>query len=572
MDKERKIISLLVIDTEKSTLVKSPKIIKFPFPICKECGENMKFELEGYKIRCAECPNFHACDMLLKEYENYQKIDISKILCDICSTSKYKTYNNQMYLCNTCKIQLCPLCKNKHDKNHKTINYDLKNYICPRHNESYISFCKTCNINICFNCQIDHNMHDIILFGDILPNKDELCIKLIEFKDTIDEFNESINKIIDKFLNVQDNLKILYNIYNDMLNKFSNDFRNYEIFMSLNNINNNKVMNDLYTINKMDSIKNKVEGILNIYDKMNYHVITMIYNTKNNEEQIRLFGQNFYENNKNLCSLIYENKEYKLNSHLNKKNINSDKLIIKLKGINKINSMKAMFYECNSLESLPDISNFDTKNIKDMSYLFFKCSSLKSLPDISKWNTSKVTNMSNMFGGCNLLKSLPDISKWDTSNVTLMSSLFASCKSLIILPDISKWNTSKVINIRFMFHYCTSLISLPDISKWNTANIIDMNFLFFKCKSLSSLPDISKWNISNVINMSDTFYGCSSLSSFPDISKWNTKKVNDIFAMFSHCNSLSSLPNLYKLISQFQDSQNIFFECFNSLYNYSNNA
>ena len=72
--------------------------------------------------------------------------------------------------------------------------------------------------------------------------------------------------------------------------------------------------------------------------------------------------------------------------------------------------------------------------------------------------------------------------------------------------------------------------------------------------------------------MSDTFYGCSSLSSFPDISKWNTKKVNDIFAMFSRCNSLSSLPNLYKLISQFKDSKNIFFECFNSLYNYSNNA
>ena len=200
MDKERKIISLLVIDTEKSTLVKSPKIIKFPFPICKECGENMKFELEGYKIRCAECPNFHTCDMLLKEYENYQKIDISKILCDICSTSKYKTYNNQMYICNTCKIKLCPLCKNKHDKNHKTTNYDLKNYICPRHNESYISFCKTCNINICFNCQIDHNMHDIILFGDILPIKDELCIKLIEFKDTIDEFNEGINKIIDIYI------------------------------------------------------------------------------------------------------------------------------------------------------------------------------------------------------------------------------------------------------------------------------------------------------------------------------------------------------------------------------------
>ena len=341
IDKERKIISLLVIDTENSTLVKSPKIIKFPFPICKECGENMKFELEGYKIRCAECPNFHTCDMLLKEYENYQKIDISKILCDICSTSKYKTYNNQMYICNTCKKKLCPLCKNKHDNNHKIINYDLKNYICSRHNESYISFCKTCNINICFNCQIDHNMHDIILFGDILPNKDELCIKLIEFKDIIDEFNENINKIIDQFLNVEDNLKILYNIYNDMLNQYSNNFRSYEIFMSLNNINTNNIMKELKDINEMNSIKNKVDSILNIYDKMNYHIITMIYNNNNKEDKIKLLDQDFIESNKDICSLIYENMEYKLKSYFNTKNINSDQLMIKLKGINKIKTMRA---------------------------------------------------------------------------------------------------------------------------------------------------------------------------------------------------------------------------------------
>ena len=44
--------------------------------------------------------------------------------------------------------------------------------------------------------------------------------------------------------------------------------------------------------------------------------------------------------------------------------------------------------------------------------LLYKCESLISLPDISEWDTSNVNYMSFMFEGCNSLKSLPDISKW----------------------------------------------------------------------------------------------------------------------------------------------------------------
>ena len=35
-----------------------------------------------------------------------------------------------------------------------------------------------------------------------------------------------------------------------------------------------------------------------------------------------------------------------------------------------------------------------------MDNIFNKCSKLESLPDISKWNTNNATNMSNMFYGC----------------------------------------------------------------------------------------------------------------------------------------------------------------------------
>ena len=51
-----------------------------------------------------------------------------------------------------------------------------------------------------------------------------------------------------------------------------------------------------------------------------------------------------------------------------------------------------------------------------MNFLFFGCQSLISLPDISKWNLPNIHNMMDIFGDCNVLLSLPDISKYNTSN------------------------------------------------------------------------------------------------------------------------------------------------------------
>ena len=73
--------------------------------------------------------------------------------------------------------------------------------------------------------------------------------------------------------------------------------------------------------------------------------------------------------------------------------------------------LKEMFFNCESLLSLHDISNINTKEARDMSYMFYNCESLKSLPDISKWNTSKVIYLNHIFDNCKSLKSLPDISK-----------------------------------------------------------------------------------------------------------------------------------------------------------------
>ena len=43
-----------------------------------------------------------------------------------------------------------------------------------------------------------------------------------------------------------------------------------------------------------------------------------------------------------------------------------------------------------------------------MNHMFSYCKSLKSLPDISNWDTKNVNNMSYMFDGCNSLKKIPN--------------------------------------------------------------------------------------------------------------------------------------------------------------------
>ena len=54
--------------------------------------------------------------------------------------------------------------------------------------------------------------------------------------------------------------------------------------------------------------------------------------------------------------------------------------------------MYGIFNLCNSLETLPDLSKWDTRNVTDIS-LIFSYLTVKEIPDISKWNTSNVKKM-----------------------------------------------------------------------------------------------------------------------------------------------------------------------------------
>ena len=240
--------------------------------------------------------------------------------------------------------------------------------------------------------------------------------------------------------------------------------------------------------------------------------ITINYKINKEDKKLKLFGRIFIENNKNNCYIIIENKKMEICEYLNIDENLKNKEILKIKLI-------------------------ETKKITNMKYLFGRyyqeekwTSSLISVPDISEWDTKNVIDISGIFAFCSSITKLPDISKWNTDNVSDMSYLFNFCKSLIILPDISKWNTSRIVKMHNMFNHCSSLSYLPDISKWDITKVIDMSFMFSCCYSLSVIPNISNWNMENKI-INHLFFKCYSLSFIPN----NIVKIKNKKFAFQDC-------------------------------------
>ena len=518
--------------------------------ICPKCGKCAKIDITEYKIllKCIEGHN--RGNIFLDEYENTQKLDLTKIICDVCKTNnKADSYNNIFYRCNQCKKILCIQCQNKHNTDHNFTNYDDKNYICDIHNEKYYSYCKECDKNICLFCKGEHKGHELINYENILPNINELKSNINKLRKDINQFKGIIDNLKNRLNKVKDTIEFFYEINKNIFDLIINKYINYELIYSYNKLNTSEIINDINDIinNKNN---NKIFKKLNdIYDKMTNKFceeITINYQIINNDNQVKIFGKEFLENNKQNCKMIINGKEMEIEDKIELKNIpiKNNILEIKIKGIQNITNMNCMFSGCSLLQSIPDISNWNTINVNNMSAIFFDCSSLETLPDISVLDTSNVKEMNSMFSGCSSLDLLPDISQWNTSNVHNMSFIFSGCSSLQFIPEISKWDTSNVKDMNNMFSGCSSLLFLSDISNWNISNVENMNNMFSGCSLLQSLPDISKWNTINVKNMSAMFYFCSSLQTLPDISNWNTLNVNNMDGMFSGCSSLKSLPNI----------------------------
>ena len=521
--------NILVLESEDSYKEDNSKFLtKSNEVICPKCKEICRMDIKNYKITLFNCKNGHRINNIsLDKYYNTQIIDESNIKCgNNCEITKAETFKGIFHRCLTCKINLCPLCLSKHDKEHNVINYDKKNYVCENHGEILISYCDYCKMNLCMQCEMEHIHKQIVSYKTIIPNKDEVENNLEKFKIKIDKLNENMEEIIKMINKIRNNMNLLYNIYHDIIINYKIKNRNYEKLTNISLINNINY-NYIDEIINNDDIFIKLKNIINIHNIMTtkrnlLNEMKIIYKT-GNSDRIKIVSQDFVKNNKDNCKIIINGHEQELSEFLDISNMkNCEQIEVKLKETKTITNMSHMFLDCYNLISLPDFSEWDTSNVTSMQSLFNGCNSLSNLPDISNWNTENVISIRNIFWGCRKLTQLPDLSKWNTSNLTEIKGAFDGCIGLISLPDISKWDTSKVIDMRNVFKNCVALKSLPDISNWNTINVTDMSNLFQNCESLESFPNISKWNIKKVKNFSNIFDGCEK-SIIPEIFK---NKIN----------------------------------------------
>ena len=517
-------INIIAIEFEnnesENTLKQSKEII---CPICKEM---CLIDFSDYKISLKNCKNNHNfSNILFNEFNDFQKIDESKIICNICNdNNKSETSNNKFFKCCNCNINICPLCKINHDQTHLILDYDIKNYYCNKHGERYISFNRNNNENLCDLCEYKQN---IIFIYQALKNEKN---KMNEVKLKIDDLKKEIPNNTSESKEVIDNIEAYYNIKNNLINIYKTRHNNYYILKNINNMNNyeENIIKDFNKILNENNIEKKEEYISEIYEKMIINnEITLKYIITNNF--VKIFGEPFVKRNKNNYKLIINDKTYELVSCLKIINIdekdNSNEK--KNENPNEKNDEKEILKIEMKLYDILEIKLKQIKNVTDISYMFSEAS-VVSIENISNWNTENICNMGGLFSGCKYLASLPDISKWNTSNVIIMNNIFSKSSSLKTLPDISKWNTSNAIDMSGIFNECSSLKSLPDISKWDISNINDISFMFYNCSSLIELPDISEWNTQNINDMNSLFCGCSSLTKLPDISKWKTNNVYDI--------------------------------------------
>ena len=613
-DIERKRMNVIVYSRNTVLGINKPnnEIKKSKYIICPNCHENCRMSIINFKIILYDCKNKHLFNnIFLDEFDNTQFINESNIICSNCiDKNKSNSHDNMFYLCLTCDQQLCPLCNMKHNKEHKTIEYDNKNYICKKHNDLYFSYCKECKNNICYDCYQEHEKgHNYIDYKEIFPKKDKIKEELNELKNKKDKFNEIINEIIEKLEKIKKSMEKFYQINYDILENFIAQKKNYQILQNVNEINNNIKMNNIDEIISDDTnLSEKFTKILNIYDKIfkkedNHVLFSEKQKNKNEiieeeedndvmpEEQktkknisTKNIGNNDLKRKKSFISsstntatkkhISSKQIKSKGNNNNNNNNINNKNKVYDKKDSKKVDNkskIKANFEPrksvCekiinNTIYNELNNEDDDENDILEPNEIILKYSINKSDKELKIFGENFVkTNSLNctikfedkilkiteyLVLNKEMLKKEFLKIKLKAINLTNMSYMFHKCKALISLGDNSTLDTSKVTDMSYMFSNCNKLTSLNCIAKWNTSNVNNMSYMFFYCSTLKTLPDISNWDISNVIKINNIFEQCYVLSSLPDISKWNTSNIVDMSYMFSCCYVLERVPDISK--------------------------
>ena len=306
--------------------------------ICPQCKESIVISVKDYKVSLFQCKNGHKIENLsLSKFNETQNIDISQIFCGVCGKSKAEISQNKMFICNYCKLNLCLICNEKHDKSHNIIKYEDKDYICQKDGEGFNLYCKDCKKNICSSCEYEHIDHDTITFGRLMKNKNEFALEYYKLEADIFKFKNTINDIISKLNKLIEYINIYYEINTKIFNSIRRKYRNSEELLSINEINNNRIIVDLNYIINEKNISKKITSIMELYKVME---------GEKNEDNLNNLNTNIINNESNINNI---NTDTKNNINI----VNNDK---------KVDEPKIEKIAINTSENKVNDNNTNTNN------------------------------------------------------------------------------------------------------------------------------------------------------------------------------------------------------------------
>lgn len=236
-DRNRKMMNIAVISREND-IINDSSLENSKYIICPLCQENIRISINFFKKSLYECKNGHKYDNIsFEDFEKTQKKDESKIKCNKCLKNKSESFQNEFYICLTCKQNLCPLCQNNREDSHNIVDYEKKDFLCLTHFDYYTHYCDDCKLNICGICENEHSTHNIISYGSIMPNIKNLEKDLNDSKTKINELKENIQQIISQLNNITQNIDYYFNIYNSIVHNFDVRNKNYHIIQNINDLN-----------------------------------------------------------------------------------------------------------------------------------------------------------------------------------------------------------------------------------------------------------------------------------------------------------------------------------------------